>query len=86
VRLRIAATDPGGSGIDPASLQARVDGRSRRVTMRGSVLSVDTRGLAAGSHRLVLRASDYQETRNNENVARILPNTRTLSFNFRVTG
>ena len=83
-RLRIAATDPGGSGVDPASLEARVDGRSRRVTMRGSVVSVDTRGLGPGSHRLVLRASDYQETRNNENVARILPNTRTLSFGFRV--
>ena len=84
-RLRIAATDPGGSGVDPASIEAKVDGRSRRVTIRGSVISVDTRGLAPGGHRLILRASDYQETRNNENVARILPNTRTLTFAFRVT-
>ena len=83
--LRLRATDPGGSGIDPASLDARVNGRARRATIRGSVLSIDTRGLRVGTHRLVVRISDYQETRNNENVSRILPNTRTLSLGFRVT-
>ncbi|MEX0673163.1 MAG: S8 family serine peptidase [Gaiellaceae bacterium] len=83
--LRLRATDPGGSGIDPASLDARVNGRARRATIRGSVLSIDTRGLRAGTHRLVVRISDYQETRNNENVSRILPNTRTLNLGFRVT-
>jgi len=31
-----------------------------------------------------LRVSDYQETKNTENVARILPNTRTLTATFRV--
>jgi subtilisin family serine protease len=83
--LRLRATDPGGSGIDPASLHVRVNGRARRGTIRGSMLSVDTRGLRIGTHRLVVRVSDYQETRNNENVPRILPNTRTLSLSFRVT-
>ena len=83
--LRLRATDPGGSGIDPASLDARVDGRARRARLRGSVLSIGTRGLRIGTHRLVVRISDYQETRNNENVSRILPNTRTLSLRFRVT-
>jgi subtilisin family serine protease len=83
--LRLRATDPGGSGIDPASLDARVGGRARRARLRGSVLSIDTRGLRIGAHRLVVRLSDYQETRNNENVSRILPNTRTLSLRFRVT-
>jgi len=31
-----------------------------------------------GRHSLVVTASDYQEAKNMENVARILPNTRTL--------
>ena len=84
--LRVAATDPGGSGVDPASVDAKVDGRSRRATFRRGVVAVDTRGLRPGAHRLILRVSDYQETRNNENVARILPNTRTLSVSFRVSG
>jgi subtilisin family serine protease len=84
--LRLRATDPGGSGIDPASLDARVNGRARSARIRGSVLSIDTRGLRIGTHRLVVRISDYQETRNHENVSRILPNTRRLSLGFRVTG
>ncbi|MBD0337689.1 MAG: S8 family serine peptidase [Thermoleophilia bacterium] len=83
--LRIRAADSGGSGIDPASLDATIGGRARTARLRGGVVSVDTSGLRVGTHRLVLRVSDYQETRNNENVSRILPNTRTLSFSFRVT-
>jgi hypothetical protein len=83
--LRIRATDPGGSGIDPASLDASIGGRGRTARLRDGVVAVDTSGLRVGTHRLVLRASDFQETRNNENVSRILPNTRTLSFSFRVT-
>ena len=39
---------------------------------------------APGSHRLRLRVSDYQESKNTENVARILPNTRWLTATFRV--
>jgi subtilisin family serine protease len=83
--LRLRATDPGGSGVDPASLDTRVNGRRRSARLRGSVLSIDTRGLRIGTHRLAIRISDYQETRNNENVSRILPNTRRLNLSFRVT-
>ena len=38
--------------------------------------------LSAGQHRLVFRASDYQETKNMENTGPILPNTRTFSARF----
>jgi len=40
---------------------------------------VTTRGLAHGRHRLVFRASDYQEAKNMENSGPILPNTRRLT-------
>ena len=56
--------------IDPRS------GRRRQHLggVRG-IVRVPTVGLAPGRHRLRLRVSDYQETKNTENVARILPNT-----------
>jgi subtilisin family serine protease len=82
--VRLAASDGAGSGVDPRSLVARVDGKRRSATFRGGIVSVGTSGLRAGTHVLVLNVADFQETRNNENVARILPNTRTLRVAFRV--
>ena len=81
--LRVLATDAG-SGVYPESIVASIDGNRVSTTFRGGVISLPTRGLSAGTHRSSLRVSDYQETKNTENVARILPNTRTLTFTFRV--
>jgi subtilisin family serine protease len=80
-RLRIHVSDAG-SGIDPASIALSIDGRERGVTPRGGVISLPTTGLARGRHRLRLQLADYQETRNMENVLRILPNTRVLQTTF----
>ena len=68
-----------GSGVDPTSLEATFDGRRVAARIRGASVRIGTNGLAPGRHRLRLQLSDYQETRNNENVTRILPNTRVLS-------
>jgi hypothetical protein len=84
--LRLAAGDGIGSGIDPASISARVDGKRRGASFRGGVISISTSGLPAGGHVLVLSVADFQETKNNENAARILPNTRTVRLSFRVVG
>ena len=48
------------------------------------VVSISTRDLEPGTHRLRLSASDFQEAKNTENVARILPNTRTITVTFGV--
>ena len=40
--------------------------------------------LAPGKHRLKVSVADYQETKDNENVGPVLPNTRTLATTFRV--
>jgi len=77
----VAATDAG-SGIDPRSIRAQVDGKNATTKLSGTRLSVSTAGLAAGSHALVVTASDYQESKNMEDVPRILPNTRTLRTTF----
>jgi Subtilase family len=81
--LRISATDVG-SGVYPESVTASIDGESAPTLFRDGVVRISTGGLAAGRHRLRLRVSDYQETKNTENVARILPNTRTLTATFTV--
>ena len=81
--LRIAATDAG-AGVYAGSIVALVDGEPVRASYRGGTISVPTGGLSASTHRLRVRASDYQEAKNTENVARILPNTRTLAVTFRV--
>jgi hypothetical protein len=43
---------------------------------------IPTTGLRPGRHALRLQISDHQESRNMENVARILPNTRILQTSF----
>jgi subtilisin family serine protease len=75
--LRIAVSDSG-SGVDPSSLHASVDGRSRPVTYAAGIARVALTGIARGSHELTFRAADYPETKNRENVGLVLPNTRTL--------
>jgi hypothetical protein len=70
----ISATDAG-SGVDPSSITVKLDGRTVRTHGIPSALHVDA---AKGRHALVVTVSDYQEAKNMENVARILPNTQTL--------
>ena len=82
--LPVKATD-GGSGIDPASVVARIDGRATPASYdshTGQVLVLI--GIAPGRHTLSLRVSDYQETKNMENVSHVLPNTTTLTKTFAV--
>ncbi|MFL5964396.1 MAG: S8 family peptidase [Gaiellaceae bacterium] len=68
----VSATDAG-SGVDPATLVVTVDGRA--VATGGKVrLTIKA---TKGRHKVVVRASDYQEAKNMENVPPILPNTAT---------
>jgi hypothetical protein len=76
--LRVRVADAG-SGVDPRSIEATLGGRVVTARLRGAEIRVATGGLPLGRHRLRLEVSDYQETRNNENVTRILPNTRVLT-------
>ncbi len=74
--LRVRDT---GAGIDPMSLEATIDGQPARALLREGTIRVPTAALAPGEHRLRVELADYQETRNMENVARILPNTRVVA-------
>jgi subtilisin family serine protease len=73
-----------GSGVDPDSLTASIDGKPADVTFTRGRALVSVRRAVPGRHVLVFTAADYQELKNMENVPRILPNTRTLRAVFRV--
>jgi len=81
--LRVTAIDAG-SGVYRESIRASVDGGSASATFSRGVIRIPTAGLSPGRHRLRLRVSDYQETKNTENVSRILPNTRTFTATFTI--
>ncbi len=81
--LRLSVKDTG-SGVDPSSLHATVDGKTRAVTYLNGRAVIALRGVAPGTHRVTLAASDVQESKNNENTGPILPNTTTFSATFRV--
>jgi hypothetical protein len=81
--LDLAVSD-GGSSVDPESLQARVEDDSVPVSYSAGRVRVSLAGISRGRHTLTFSVADYQETKNMENVARILPNTRTLRTSFLV--
>lgn len=84
-QLQIKLTDAG-SGVDPSSLRASIDGGAALVTYSRAKnrATVHLPLLSRGTHRVSLTASDYQETRNMEDVGPILPNTRKFSSTFKV--
>ncbi len=82
-RLLVRVVDRG-SGVDVSSLLAQVDRGFRRIVYSpGKHLArVELGRVSRGRHRLVFTASDYQETKNNENAGGTLPNTRRLVTTF----
>jgi hypothetical protein len=81
--LEVAVTDIG-SGVDPVSLEASIDGKPAHVAFARGRALVSVGATPSGRHRLVFRAADYEELKNMENVPQILPNTRTFRATFRV--
>jgi hypothetical protein len=75
--IRVAIRDSG-SGVDPHSLKARVGGRWVRFRYSNGVLLLRTKGLHPGRQAMTVRAADYQEAKNMEDVGPVLPNTRIL--------
>jgi hypothetical protein len=76
----VSATDAG-SGVDPSSVTATLDGRAAAARYADGTIRIRA---GNGRHRLVLVVADNQETKNMEDVARILPNSATLRAVVRV--
>ena len=72
------------SGVDVSSLLAQVDRRFRRIVYSPAkhLARIELGQVSRGRHRLVFTASDYQETKNNENAGGTLLNTRRLVTTF----
>ena len=75
--VQVAVTDAG-SGVDPGSLAASLDGKRATFTFAHGEMTLRSSSLTPGSHQLVVQASDYEESKNMEDVGPVLPNTRTL--------
>jgi subtilisin family serine protease len=77
--LRLALDDAG-SGVDPRSLEVRVDGRPLEAAYQPATgqAAVPLPPLRPGRHRLLVRVADFQETKNMETAGPILPNTLTF--------
>ena len=82
--LRLSVKDAG-SGVDPTTLVATVDGKHRAVVYAAGQARIALKGLAVGTHRVTLVASDVQESKNNENTGPVLPNTTSFSSTFRIS-
>jgi hypothetical protein len=79
--IRVAATDAG-SGVDPASIDATLDGRPVAARWASGTITIPA---TRGRHALVLHVADHQERKNMEDVPPILPNTATLRAAVRVS-
>ena len=78
-RVVISAVDRG-SGVNPRSIRVVVGGtvRPTRYDARRRLIIATLRGVRPGRKVVLAEVADYQESKNQENVARILPNTGRL--------
>jgi len=79
--LELAVTDRG-AGVDPVSLEARIDGDLMPVSYRNGKARIRLALVPQGRHALSFSVGDYQETKNMEDVPGIRPNTRTVRTSF----
>jgi hypothetical protein len=82
-KLVLAVSDAG-SGVDPSSVSATVDGTRASASYSGGRVSVVAAGRLSGKHTLVLTVSDIQETKNMESFGDPLPNTRAYRAGFTI--
>jgi subtilisin family serine protease len=75
--IRFAVRDTG-AGVDPLLLFVSIGGKHAPARFSHGVLSVLTRGRRPGKALVTVSASDYQETKNMEDVGPVLPNTRVV--------
>jgi len=81
----LARVSDAGAGVDPDGIVFTIDGGFERpARLVGDTAVLSLHGVKPGRHSLVLRVSDRQEAKNNENVPLILPNTRTVHTTIRV--
>jgi hypothetical protein len=73
--IRLSAVDSG-AGVDPTTAKATLNGKSVPVVYSAGRLMIKA---APGTYRLSVQVSDYQESKNMEDVAAVTPNTATLT-------
>ncbi len=75
--IRFSVRDSG-AGVDPLSIAAYRNGTQVPLSYAHGIVSLETTTLSPGKHRITLDVSDYQETKNMEDIGPVLPNTRVF--------
>ncbi|MDX6483909.1 MAG: minor extracellular serine protease Vpr [Gaiellaceae bacterium] len=83
-RIRFSIDDGKGSGLELNSVRIQVDGAGQRTRYVAGTHTFFASGFSRGTHTLQVTAADYQELKNNENVSRILANTRVFRARFTI--
>jgi subtilisin family serine protease len=73
--VSLGISDPG-SGADPSTLHGYVDGAEKASRIKNGKVLISSGALAKGKHAVRVVVSDFQESKNMEDVLKILPNTR----------
>ncbi len=74
-KIRLSVSDSG-SGVDPATITVTLDGHGETTRYVNGVVTVPA---GPGTHRVTMTVSDYEETKNMEDVGPILPNTTNFA-------
>jgi hypothetical protein len=82
--IRVALHDAG-AGVDPSSISVSLGGSAVYHAYANGTLLIPTQN-QTGRLRLVVRASDYQELKNMEDVGPVLPNTRSIHAFVKIVG
>jgi subtilisin family serine protease len=77
----VSAVDAG-AGVDPTTATATIDGQTVPVRYGAGKLVIRAK---PGTHKLVVSVSDYQESKNMEDVAPVTPNTATAAATVHVS-
>jgi subtilisin family serine protease len=67
-----------GSGVDPSSIAATLGAKTPKVSFDSRTGEAKITVSSAAGSTLIVRASDYQESKNDENAGALLPNTAEL--------
>jgi subtilisin family serine protease len=82
-QIRLSLHDAG-AGVDPGSISVSLGKRHAPFSYADGRLSIPTSKARTGRFRITVRAADYQELKNMEDVGPVLPNTRVFQASVKI--
>ena len=82
-QIRLSLHDAG-AGVDPGSISVSLGKRKASFSYADGTLSIPTSKTHTGRVPIIVRAADYQELKNMEDVGPVLPNTRVFHASVKI--